>query len=231
MEARSAFRCTLIVLAALAAAACGQDPAAPRPAPTPVHRFAPLSNRSDVLKNLELAYNRRRIDKIDDLLDSHFVFFLSASDFGLGYPEKWNRASELKYTSMLFDPNNGIFNFSSLVFHLHLEASPVWESIASPDSLPGETWYRTAVDYDFRFEMDNGYVYYNSGAPAIFIVRNAGTTNAPRWQLVYLRDLAGSCFFASADRLSTIAHPCPEHSWGAMKALFWLPCAPNCAPP
>jgi hypothetical protein len=56
-------------------ASCFHEPSAPTSPPATVHRFAALSQRSDVLKNLELAYNLRRVDKIDQLLDAHFAFF------------------------------------------------------------------------------------------------------------------------------------------------------------
>jgi hypothetical protein len=183
----------LLLAMAVVVVRCSGSPASPPPTPPPVQRFATLSQRVDVLKNLELAYKLRRPDKIDQLLDSHYVFFISGSDLGLGYPAQWDRAAELKYTSELLDPHKGFFDFTTIAFHLELDGPLQWEAIASPDTIPGETWYRAGVSYDFTFELDTGGKYYNTGSLALFIVRNAGTTSAPHWQLAMKGIFSLSC--------------------------------------
>jgi hypothetical protein len=234
----AAFGWALPLALATALGACGNSPSAPAPIPSPVHRFETLSSRLAVLRNLELAYNMRRLDRVDQLLDQHYVFFLSDFDVSYGYPVQWARNFEVEYTGKLLDPHNGLYNFSEITFDLHLDDHPpVWEAITSDslgaDSLSGETWYRTGVNYSFTFTMDSGFVYTNPGAPAIFVVRNSGTTAAPRWRLVQCRDLENGCNFAVANGGGSPAsiHPCPVHSWGAVKALYWLACAPTCARP
>jgi len=212
----------ILAIAGLAAiASCSENTSAPIPAP--VHRRN-FSQRRSVLDSLETGYNNRRIETVAAVLDSKFTFFTSLSDVAWGLPDRWDRAAEVEYTGKLLDPNYGEYAFNSIQFNLHTDGALTWDAVF--DSLSGETRYRTIVDYDFKFAVTREIFYYNSGSPATFTLRNAGTSQAPYWQIVECRDLAGGCFMAGSGGAEASVHPCPEHSWGATKGLYWVPCSP-----
>jgi hypothetical protein len=165
----------------------------PDPAPDPVEpkeEFKPLTKKENVLNNIQVSYNKRRIDKYDELLDVNFTFFLSTGDVGGGLPESWGRAEEIQYNTSLFDPNyTGENRCKRISMDLQFETGVQWVEVVPPN-FPEEVWYTTTVFYDFRFEMepDNTYISV-PGSKAQFTVRNTGTVDAPLWKLVEMRDL------------------------------------------
>jgi hypothetical protein len=85
----------LIVLVAAAGltTSCLLDPEKTKEEPedkTPVV-FKDLTEKDDVLHNLELSYNERRFDKYEELLDADFIFYFAEVDYNLQQPERNSR--------------------------------------------------------------------------------------------------------------------------------------------
>jgi hypothetical protein len=159
----------------------------------PAKKFEDLSQRSHVLNNIELAYNKRNITQYDRLLDDNFTFFFSTGDVGGGLPQSWGRADELVATTAMFDPNyTGENRCKSIRMDLQFEDGVTWVEVI-PGSAPDEVWYTTTVFYEFKIdtEPDNTWLAV-PGAKAQFTVRNTGTESAPLWKLVEFRDLGES---------------------------------------
>ena len=203
--------------------ACDADPV--RPGGTPPLTYQDLSQRAHVLNNLELAYNQRNITQYDRLLDTNFTFFLSPGDVNGGLPAQWGRAEELQYASDLLDRNypGPSLRCTGVLVNILWEEGLTWSEL-TPTSAPDETWYTTTVYYGFKFEFEPNYTYIDSpGAKVRFTVRNAGTAEAPHWQLVEWYDLSeGGCLGALGARSSTQngREACETASWGGVKALY-----------
>ena len=76
--------------------------------PCPPHNdqeLKDLTQKDDVLNNIELAYNKRRIEWYNGVLDQNFTFFLSTGDVNGGLPASWNRADEVDVNTKLLDKN------------------------------------------------------------------------------------------------------------------------------
>jgi hypothetical protein len=176
-----------IILLALGFACADDDPLI---APVPSPPFHDLSQKWHVLNNVEVAYNKRRIDKYDELLDNGFTFHLSDVDIGRGLPPSWGRAEELEYNVKLFDPNyTGSNRCKRIQVDLLFEDGVQWEDTIPP-SAPGETWYMATVQYHFQFDMEPDDTYTSApGAKAQFLVRDVGTGGAHRWKLAAMRDI------------------------------------------
>jgi hypothetical protein len=174
-----------------------------------------LTQREHVLNNIEVAYNKRRIDKYDELLDAGFTFFLTTGDVGGGLPEYWGRPEEVEYNTRLFDPNyTGSNRCKRIQVDLLFEDGVQWEDTIPP-SAPGETWYATTVHYEFKFDMEPDDTYISlPEAKATFTVRNTGTDSAPRWKLVEMRDL-GQGFVRAGAAATT-----ETTTLGRIKALY-----------
>lgn len=154
--------------------------------------FKDLTQKEDVLNNLELAYNKRNITRYDELLDPDFTFFFAPGDVGGTIPDQWGRAEEMSTTTLLFDATLNDTRYPTcrrISMNLQFESGVQWVEIR-PEDFPNETWYSTTVFYDFTIEMkpDNTYIA-TSGSSAEFTVRNVGTIDAPHYQLVEFRDL------------------------------------------
>jgi hypothetical protein len=155
----------------------------------------PLATRSAVLNNLEVSYNRRQINKYNEVLDENFTMFFSPGDISNGStPEQWGRQDEHDANENLFDVNyqdpDGIQPRCLRIFvDVKWEDGVQWQQI-EPASAPGEKWYTTTIFYEFQFDVDPDLHYVNRlGSKAQFTVRNNGTAEAPDWKLVEFRDL------------------------------------------
>jgi hypothetical protein len=146
-----------------------------------------LSNKSDVLNNIEYAYNKRNVPTYDELLDANFTFFYTDGDLGGGSggtPVQWGRPDELTTTSGLFAAT------TSMDMSLEWKDADGNPNVQWSESISGtETWYTTTVFYHFTIKIGNTTYIPNSGSKAQFTVRNAGTAEKPKWQLVEFRDL------------------------------------------
>ncbi|HEX6944074.1 MAG TPA: hypothetical protein VF128_14195 [Gemmatimonadaceae bacterium] len=224
----------IVVLACLAFVACGDDDADPVKIEGPYTRaFVDRSEMWHVINNIELAYNQRKISYYEALLDENFTFFLSTGDVGGSVPESWARDVEVQANTNLFssNPPGDLLRVKSIKLDILWETDPnsqtphpdgdllIWATM--PDMGPNlETWYTTTVFYDFQITIDlpnyeeDLHYYSSSGSKAQFIVRNAGTVDAPRWALVEMRDLGAMGAFTSASAATE------QSTWGGVKALY-----------
>lgn len=210
--------CVVILLAGLLLApACEDDPTIPPPTPSNELRLLPLTSREAVLNNIEYAYNQRTIDVIDQLLDPNFTFFFAPGDVGGSIPASWDRTWELGVTQNMFESNSQPVPFGPVIesmdFDVQFEEGVEWTSI-TPGGFPSETWYSAEVGYSFTIEVTPDLTFISkSGSTAQFTVRNAGSDEAPHYQLVECRD-------RGATRLIVEGTGVGPNTWGDIKALF-----------
>ena len=185
MLKRNILLCSLAVLVA-AVSSCIFDPAPTPPVvKPPVQSFKPLTEKENVLNNMEVAYNKRRPDKYNELLDDAFTFFYTAGDVGGGeVPVQWNRPVEVTTTEGL------LADADKIDMDIRTENGLTWVEV-TPENTPDERWYTTTLYYEFTIDIGETTYIPESGAKAQFTVRNAGTTDAPDWRLVEFRDLGG----------------------------------------
>ena len=176
-----------------------------------------LTRREDVLWNIENAYNKRRIDWYNGVLDQNFTFFLSTGDVNGGLPASWSRAVEVDINTSLFDKNNTTLPCQSIFMDIRAEDGVSWIEFI-PESAPTETWYQTTLYYDFKFEISPNTYIPLTGVQAVFTVRDAGKFGNydHHWQLVEMRDL-GDATMASARMSAAATEPT---TWGKVKSLY-----------
>jgi hypothetical protein len=176
-----------------------------------------LTDKSHVLTNVELAYNKRRIDWYQKVLDQNFTFFIWTGDVNGGPSTIWNRADEVDINTKLFDQNNTELPCQSIFMDIRTEDGLSWIEV-TPESAPTETWYQTTLFYDFKFEISPNTYIPLTGAKAVFTVRDAGTFGEydHHWQLVEMSDL-GDATMASTRMSAASTEPT---TWGKVKSLY-----------
>jgi hypothetical protein len=166
-----------------------------------------LTYKTDVLSNIEYAYNKRQTNVYDALLDDAFTFFYTDGSIGGGggTPVQWGRDVESSVTA-------GLLGDASMV---DLDIS--WEDGVTWSVVPAgtESWYITTVFYHYTIKIGDTTYIPNSGSKAQFTVRNAGTAEEPQWKLVEFRDLGGPSLVSAPERTST-----EQVTWGQVKALY-----------
>lgn len=173
--------------------------------------YRDLTEKDDVLYNLMLAYNQRNLVEFDRVIDANFVFHFSQEDIDNGNVvfEQWDRVSEIRATSNMFDP----FFFPSPItsMYLWLTFSPgAWTSFVAGQ----ETWYLKDAAYALRVEV--GFTTYYSGVRgASFAIRSANVGGQDIWRIVSWHD--GVTVPTGIPLASTLVEP---QSWGAIKALY-----------
>jgi hypothetical protein len=142
------------------------------------------THKTDVLNNIEYAYNKRRGDVYDALLDNAFTFFYTEGDIGGGGPTpvQWGRDVESTATAGLLG------DATKIDMDITWEDGVQWLQQVSGT----ETWYYTTVFYHFTIKIGDITYIPNSGAKAQFTVRNAAAPGEKgHWMLVEFRDLGG----------------------------------------
>lgn len=175
--------------------------------------LCPPAPKDVVLRNLEVAYNARRIDWYEDVLDADFRFYPSRPDALSGMPHSWDRAADVVIHTKLFDKNYPLLPCQTCVVDILTQEGHAWTEFVPP-SAPTETWYRTSLYYDFRFDIGGATHIPMTGARAEFTVRNAGTSEAPHWQLVEMHDLANASVAAQTTRATE------PTTWGRVLDLY-----------
>jgi hypothetical protein len=192
MYKRSLILCGLAAML-LVMSSCLFDPEEKPPVDDPddsgAVQLKDLKQKENVLNNLEYAYDNRKYDPYDALLDDNFTFFFAPGDVGGTIPEQWPRPDELFAAGLLFSDQPSVGpRCRSIRVNMSLD-NIQWIEF-TPENYPGELWYSTTIFYDFTFEMDPDQTYISTpGAKAEFTVRNVGTEAEPHWQLVEWRDL------------------------------------------
>jgi hypothetical protein len=163
----------------LFALSCGDDEIV-----DPPHRPIPpvirdLTRKTDVLNNIEYAYNKRRGDVYDALLDNEFTF--SYTDIG-GGTVQWGRDVESAATA-------GLLGDASKI-----DLDLTWEDGVTWDEQPvgSESWFSTTLFYHYTIKIGDTTYITDSGTMAQFTVRDAGTAEKQHWQLVEFSDLGSS---------------------------------------
>jgi hypothetical protein len=207
-----------VILLLLLLPACEDDPAQPQGSQN-TQAFQALTTREAVLHNLELAWSKRNADKIDELLDDDFAFYLSQSDVHNGLPPVWDRATEMAATADLLTSNTAPAPSgpvcSRVSADIRFDDDLIWTEVPIPAAASGEVWYSTTVFYTFTFEMEPDDTYIAvPGAEAEFVVRRVATERGDRWRLVEWRDIGGD-----SPRLTATTGVKPT-TWGAIKAIY-----------
>ena len=190
--------------------ACGGGPDDPAP---PLPKVPERSTPGGVLTKIESAYNKRRIDWYNGVLDQNFTFYLAPGDVVGNMPDSWNRADEIDLNTRLFDRNYTTLPCQSIYMDIRIEEGLIWTEVI-PESAPTETWYQATIYYDFRFDISPNTFIPNTGSKAVFTVRNAGTSEAPHWQLVEMRDLGGDPL------INATAAGTEPTTWGGVKVMY-----------
>ncbi|HXV14713.1 MAG TPA: hypothetical protein VEC56_10965 [Candidatus Krumholzibacteria bacterium] len=203
-----------VILLLLLLSACEDDPAQPQ-GNQRAQTFQALTTREAVLNNLELAWTKRNVDKIDELLDDDFTFYFSQGDVGGGLPPSWGRAAELAATTALFISNSSPPPSGPVCTRVLVDIAlddAIWTEVPGPVAALGEVWYSATVSYTATFEMEPDDTYITvPGATAEFIVRQV---EDDQWRLVEWHDLPGDAVgpaFAAA---------VGESTWGSIKYLY-----------
>ena len=165
-----------------------------------------LTHKTDVLNNIEYAYNKRRGDVYDALLDDVFTFFYTEGDVGGGgTPVQWGRDVESSATAGLLG------DASKIDLNIDWEDGVTWSEQAAGT----EMWYYTTVFYNYTIKIGDTTYIPNAGSKAQFTVRNTGTAEMPHWKLIEFRDLGAPSLVSAPQRASTQAT-----SWGMIKAMY-----------
>ncbi|HET6348639.1 MAG TPA: hypothetical protein VFH88_06100 [Candidatus Krumholzibacteria bacterium] len=183
----------LVVLAGASASCIFDPPKTDKGGPPPTtYTFYDLSKEWHVLANIESAYNARKIEKYDQLLDDNFTFFLYHGDVGGEIPASWDRATEVLYNTRLFDKSYPTNTCKSISMDLQFDPNNIsWVDVVPDQSkYPGETWKTAVIYYAFRFDVLPDTQYESvAGARGQFTIRNIGTAEKPQWRLVEFSDL------------------------------------------
>jgi hypothetical protein len=213
------FLFSAVLLAALVLMpACDDDPTTSPNVPSNKPAYLPLTSREAVLNNIEYAYNNRVIEVIDELLDANFIFYFAPGDAVGSIPPEWGRPDELHVTRAMFESNNQPVpvgpQIRSLHFDVQFEEGVEWTSFI-PGGFPSELWYSAEVPYSFTVEVEPDFTFISKpGSTAQFTVRNAGSDEAPHYQLVECRDRGVTTSVVQALEIK------PD-TWGDIKALWY----------
>jgi hypothetical protein len=198
-----------VAVVALFALSCGDDTTGPTPPVSSRYVEKDLSNKADVLNNIEYAYNKRNVTSYDRLLDDNFTFFFTEPGPGGGTAVQWGRPDELTTTSGLLAAAN------SMNMSIDWKDSSGNSTVQWSEQISGtETWYDATVFYHFVIKIGENTYIPNNGSKAEFTVRNAGTAEKPKWKLVEFRDL-GAPSFVNATSMAT-----EPTTWGEVKAIY-----------
>jgi hypothetical protein len=189
------------------------DPVQPDP-PLPKIEFEDLTERDDALFNLELAYNQRRMDEYDRLLDEGFIFYFSDYDvWWRDAPESWDRQTEVLFSTVLMDPNQpGGIRFIKVSLTLDYPDSNWVEEPANPDH-PDASWWHKSVRYELFVETAGGWKLHSKDQTILITVRWDDTLG--HWRVVRVRDGTGLAVIQLAPSLGVE----PVY-WGTLKAGF-----------
>jgi hypothetical protein len=175
-----------------------------------------LTEKDDVLYNLEMSYIMRNIHQFRRLLDDDFVFFFSEADFNSGdIPISWEKPSEITATTNLFNPNlPGALRATKIDLRLTYPKGS-WTEMPQGDD---ETWYSKEVVYNISVPTVSGIDYRGINLKAQFLIRQVEGGGKQTWQIALWRDIGDDrrSFDVSASSMVQ------EYTWGGIKGLYKL---------
>lgn len=189
-------------------------------------RYRELTERDEVLSNLEAACNERNIERYNELLDNDFVFHFSIADVENGSVQvsSWGRAAEIASARNMFDPNfskPGVNPVSDIELRLvYAAGDDPWTPItpSDPERYPGETWYEKVVTYYLTVTAgDMQFICMDVNAS--FVVRWASVGDKQYWRIVVWRDDTGTRlgWLPGSQQPTAVV---PILTWGRVKDVF-----------
>lgn len=216
----TAFLIGCIAAAGAGLTGCGDDSSL-RPVPLPAEQYKDLTQKDDVLFNLQRSYSERKVTEYDRLLDEGFQFCFS--DFDVMYrdaPACWDRVTEVLFTDHFlglsgFEP--GDHRVISIELKLTY-ADTNWTPQPAPPSHEGETWYRQTVGYDLTVKTADDWEYRASQHIEITIRWEEALGH---WQIVRMRDGAAPGAAPGAPGRRSAGGIAPTY-WGTLKIGYQL---------
>ena len=202
-----------MIAAGIFAYGCSEDDPV-KPTPPQEVQFRDLTQKDQVLFNLQLSYNERRYDEYCKLLDESFRFYFADYDVRWrGAPEYWDRNKEIHFTSLILDP---VMPGDNLIISIKLKLAypdTNWSEEAAPQSHVGETWYNQVVPYELRVKTADDWEFRSEDQSIQITIRWDETLG--HWRVVRMRDGANLTSTQLAPSLGFE----PTY-WGTLKAGF-----------
>lgn len=156
--------------------------------------YLPLTERDNLLQNLEQAYNQRNFAEYKKLFDNSgdFLFFFSTTDVnqGLVKDSSWDIGQDLGTTEAIFDrnPPPGAPLAENIDLELTFTAGDdEWQPVV-PSTHLNETWYEKPVEYRLTVTVGGTTYTQNKNVVALFTVRFTQVAGDSVWQIVTWRD-------------------------------------------
>jgi hypothetical protein len=176
--------------------------------------YAELSEKGDVLYNLQRAMNQMRTDRYVEALDpSQFVFYFSPGEVAQGtVPPSWGFAEENACAGNMLG-GGGSNPIVSINLDLVDFENAEWVEF-DPAAQPGQ--FETTVGYTFAMDTENETTYITSGTPRAQVrIEQESVGGKMIWRIVQWNDIADTRAALDAARASTEAS-----TWGSVKGLY-----------
>jgi hypothetical protein len=151
-----------------------------------------LTDKDNVLYNLELAYKTANFDCYIDLLHEKYSFHLQERDvIQLGLPEYWTREEDSLITRNMFLAAKGQHPDSTRnLSKLEIEISDgAWVAVAEFDGQPCDDCWETTREYYLELYFASGDMILMANDQAKFIVVPVTEDGQKRYKLVRLDDI------------------------------------------
>lgn len=191
MWKRSLLNIAILMVVAALTTSCIFDPEK-TPGETekkPPPSYKALTEKDDVLFNLQLLYPQLDSDEYRRVLDDDMIFFFSDTDIANGVPfTQFNKEDEIRTMQHMKDPSR-----SDAVLSINLTLSyseGEWTAIVPTDvKYEGETWYQKTVVYNMTVQAEPNMTYVSTDIKAQFTIREGQDQDGSNiWRIIRWRD-------------------------------------------
>ncbi|MCX5753480.1 MAG: hypothetical protein NTW97_07495 [Candidatus Krumholzibacteria bacterium] len=174
----------IAVFALIGYSGCILSPDEEVPQPQPKPTYKPLTDKENVIYNLQQCYKEHTISRYDELLDAGYKWHNQDETF-------YERAKDVEQTGKLFAAANNTYPLANLwIEKLELTIyDGTWTKIDIVDAVPCSDCWETTRDYDISARMAGGTLTYIGNDQATFIVIGIDRGGQRIYQLRHIYDL------------------------------------------
>lgn len=181
---------SLVVVAGLTASCIFDPEKTPGGEDTkPPPSYKDLTEKDDVLFNLQLLYPQTDATEYNRVLDDDLIFFFSEVDIGEGIPfTEFQKEDEIRALRNMGDETRPD-RVLSINLRLSYSAGEWTAFIPGDQKYAGETWYKKAVVYNMTVQAEPNMTYISANIKAQFTIREGEDQDGSKiWRVIRWRD-------------------------------------------